>query len=343
MIRIKKENISGFIEGLMSDYVLFAPVKDGETVSFRKIESADSIAEDYMNTDKSPKDIFFPPAEVLFSFDSGEITKNECSEKPFAVWGLRGCDVKSLTLLNMVFGTARQNPEDEMFQDPYWKEKYDNALIIQTACNDPRSTCFCNWFGGSPHDGEKADILVIYIGDAYLLDPKSDKGRKYLETVKNTEPAAKKDIKEAERLRAEADSSLSAVFELDGIVGRMSGLFNSGVWEEIGAKCVNCGACAFICPTCHCFDVQDEGKGKKGKRIRIWDTCMFPVFTAEASGHNPRELSKDRLRQRFMHKYSYFMENYGEHLCTGCGRCVVVCPVNLDIREVAKKVMSYQS
>lgn len=74
--------------------------------------------------------------------------------------------------------------------------------------------------------------------------------------------------------------------------------------------------------------------------MRIWDTCMFPVFTKEASGHNPRGLSKERVRQRVMHKYSYFVDNHGEFLCTGCGRCIAVCPVNLDIREVIREVLA---
>jgi ferredoxin len=129
---------------------------------------------------------------------------------------------------------------------------------------------------------------------------------------------------------------------LEGLGEALNDLFNDEVWEEMSAKCVNCGACAFVCSTCHCFDVQDEGKGGKGKRIRIWDSCMFPIFTKEASGHNPRHLSKERFRQRVMHKYSYFVDNYGESLCTGCGRCIVACPAGVDIREVIKNVLSYQ-
>ncbi len=122
----------------------------------------------------------------------------------------------------------------------------------------------------------------------------------------------------------------------------MSEIWDEPIWEDISTKCINCGACTFVCSTCHCFDVTDEGKGKKGQRIRLWDSCMFQIFTREASGHNPRGMSTQRVRQRIMHKYNYFMDNYDQHLCTGCGRCVQVCPVNLDIREVIKQVLDYK-
>jgi sulfhydrogenase subunit beta (sulfur reductase) len=87
--------------------------------------------------------------------------------------------------------------------------------------------------------------------------------------------------------------------------------------------------------------MDDEGKDGKGSRVRLWDSCMFQLFTKEASGHNPRGVAVQRVRQRIMHKYNYFKDNYEVDLCTGCGRCVSVCPVNLDIREVIKKVLEY--
>jgi sulfhydrogenase subunit beta (sulfur reductase) len=135
-------------------------------------------------------------------------------------------------------------------------------------------------------------------------------------------------------LRAEA--MMAPPVSLEGLDRMLPELFNDPVWTGIAASCVNCGACAFSCPTCHCFDMQDEGRNGRGRRLRVWDSCMFSGFTLEASGHNPRSLSLQRVRQRVMHKFSYFPLNYGEKLCAGCGRCVTVCPVGFDIRKVLR-------
>ena len=92
----------------------------------------------------------------------------------------------------------------------------------------------------------------------------------------------------------------------------MDPAFDDGRWEELTASCIGCGACTYLCPTCHCFDIADESRLYKGRRIRTWDSCQFPLFTKHASGHNPRKTKKERLRQRFMHKFSYAVENTGD-------------------------------
>jgi formate hydrogenlyase subunit 6/NADH:ubiquinone oxidoreductase subunit I len=112
--------------------------------------------------------------------------------------------------------------------------------------------------------------------------------------------------------------------------------FEDPIWNRLTESCIGCGACTYLCPTCHCFDIADEQHHYQGRRIRTWDSCQYPQFTRHASGHNPRPARKHRLRQRFMHKFSYTVEKSGDIYCVGCGRCVVHCPVNLDIREVIR-------
>jgi ferredoxin len=115
---------------------------------------------------------------------------------------------------------------------------------------------------------------------------------------------------------------------------RMDEMFDSALWDGIGERCVACGVCTYLCPTCHCFDIQDETHRGEGARVRNWDTCQFELFTRHASGHNPRSAQSRRVRQRIMHKFQYGPRNTGMPFCVGCGRCVAYCPVNIDLRRI---------
>ena len=336
---IKIENISKFIEFLQDDYKVFAPIKDGKTTAFGQLQNVDEICNDVLNTKKSPKNVFFPQAEVMFQYDENGIKTVEKNDKPIAIWGIRSCDVKSLRLMDKVFGNAHQQPQNKMYHDPYWKEKYDNSLIIGMACNEPNSTCFCHNFDDGPFSEKGSDIFAFDCKDYFVLKGISEKGKKVLANFKAEKFS---ETTEIEKLKKTAESYLSEKQDISKIKEKLDQIWHDPIWDEIARKCINCGACAFVCPSCHCFDVSDEGKDKKGQRIRIWDSCMFSIFTHEASGHNPRGLSTQRVRQRVMHKFNYFIDNYDEHLCTGCGRCVTVCPTNMDIREIVQKILNHK-
>ena len=112
---------------------------------------------------------------------------------------------------------------------------------------------------------------------------------------------------------------------------------DNAFWDKETVKCLSCGCCTFICPTCQCFTITDEGSQLDGRRLRSWDSCMTPLFTMETSGHNPRPTKANRMRNRVSHKFSFYPERYdGYFSCVGCGRCVVSCPVSLDIRHMVK-------
>ena len=122
-------------------------------------------------------------------------------------------------------------------------------------------------------------------------------------------------------------------FNLEEIGQKLSALFESDLWKKQSERCIGCGACAFVCPTCACFDIQEDTKGKSGKRIRCWDSCGFSLFTLHTSGHNPRSVQSQRWRQRLMHKFSYMPERLSVIGCTGCGRCSRACPVDMNLSE----------
>jgi ferredoxin len=201
--------------------------------------------------------------------------------------------------------------------------------------------------GGSPYGSEGADVLASPAGGAaaaacgagpaasdLLLEPVTEKGTAFLvQHASFLRPATTAEA-EAREERARAAEARMKTLDFTGVKEKMEAGFDSPAWEAITRSCLGCGACTYVCPTCHCFDITDESRGERGVRIRTWDACQYAQFTLHASGHNPRADRRARMRQRLMHKYSYAPETAGAVFCSGCGRCVRACPVNLDIREM---------
>ncbi len=181
--------------------------------------------------------------------------------------------------------------------------------------------------------------------DKYLAKVLTPKGEAYIAACGFDNSA---DAKESQVLfdvlRKEAESSITSEVAIDGLKDKtILELHEAPFWDDVAFSCINCGTCTFVCPTCWCFDIQDETKLKESKRFRNWDTCMSGLFTHHASGHNPREQKVQRVRQRFMHKLKYFLDKYDSGvMCVGCGRCVKSCPVNIDIREVCNTMNTYE-
>jgi sulfhydrogenase subunit beta (sulfur reductase) len=123
----------------------------------------------------------------------------------------------------------------------------------------------------------------------------------------------------------------------ENIARILDNIYENNYWNDIAMKCLGCGICTFLCPTCHCFDIQDETLGCKGARVRVWDSCMYREYTLQASGYNPRPGKMNRIRNRVFHKFNYFSKNHKIFGCVGCGRCITECPVNIDIVETVNK------
>jgi len=323
---IRRDALTNFIRSVGKDCRVYAPVREENTVNLAEISSSGEIELAYANSRVPLKNLFFPQSEVICTFVDGEALNVQLPDENAVILGSRPCDARALPILDKVFS--------EDIGDPYYLARRNNALIITLACNDPSETCFCTSLGGSPSGKEGSDILAFDLGEVLLFETVSEKGGSFMETYSGLfQPANKAHLKTKKDLASTAEKKVPAL-DVEGVSEKLEGAFDSPFWDKIHQTCLACGICTFLCPTCHCFAFDDSRVDSKGERVRLWDCCQYPAFTMEASGHNPRISSRERMRQRIMHKFSYYVKNFGEVACVGCGRCVENCPINLDLREI---------
>jgi sulfhydrogenase subunit beta (sulfur reductase) len=330
---IKKDDIRKLLDAASKDYTVYAPAAGAEGPEFQVMSPETEVLLDYRNVELSPKGIFFPQTETLCDFDYDTIGNVPMPEGNILVWGSRPCDALALTYLDEIFSA-----ENKGYEDPYYLNRRNGSVMITLACNEPPATCFCTSVEGSPAGTKGADVLATELNGELLLQGVSEGGKDFL--VKHASILAEAEegqIQAAAELAEKAEASMEKIeFDKKTLKKNMDDAFNDKIWERMTQNCIGCGACTYLCPTCYCFDIADEQRMYKGRRIRTWDSCQYPQFTKHASGHNPRTNKTQRLRQRFMHKFSYTVENNDEIFCVGCGRCIIHCPVNLDIREFVK-------
>ena len=328
---IKKEDLNKLIASVGKDGRFYGPLRGGDGVSLSPLGPDDQVALDYFNFTLPPKHLLLPRSEVICTYQGGEMTEAPVVDEKAVIFGVRPCDALSFHRLEKVF-------LDEKFADPYFRRRRDNSIVISLACSDPLETCFCTSVGGSPAGGEGADILAFDVGDRLLFEAVTARGEDFMKAQADIfEEPNDQDLKAREAQASGAEKKVSAV-DVSGVTEKLQAQFDSPIWDTIAETCLGCGVCTYACPTCHCFGLYDEKADVKGGRIRVQDSCMFPSFTLEASGHNPRTSNGQRMRQRIMHKFRYTVENFGDIFCVGCGRCILHCPVNVDVRETIAEV-----
>jgi sulfhydrogenase subunit beta (sulfur reductase) len=320
---LSKADLPGLIDKWLQQAAVYAPVRRGDYTEFQAIDDPAQVhLGSGVNTRYPPKSLFLPQSEAMFHVQDTEFSSLETTTSPRLVLGIRPCDARAVQLLDGVF-------MEEGHPDPYWIQKREQSTLVALGCPSPCQTCFCTTVGSGPFDKRGVDVMLIDVGDAYVADIRTEKGQAVLDHLPDA-PQAQVDA--AHQVQTAAAAKMDAPFETKGIRDKLYSLFESDFWAEVQQSCLGCGVCTFLCPTCHCFDIVDEVQ--RSERVRNWDTCMFRIYSQEASGHNPRPTNVERTRQRIMHKYAYFLDLFQEIGCTGCGRCVRHCPVDLDIRHI---------
>ncbi len=318
---LKKDHLEKMVADLVENYDVIAPVLKEDLILLEPITKVDQILWDYPNSLKPVKEFFLPPREILFQFKQGKAERTTPRPTKRLIWGLRPCDAQSLLLLDKVFLDENK--------DIYYFEKRENTLLVGLSCNDPQESCFCTSLGSGPHSAKGLDLLVTNLGEGtFLLESFSPKGEELIKD-KGKEPA-RQDEERQEKVKKKAEGRMGKILESESLLEKLAGGLESSYWETTSRRCITCGICRYLCPTCHCFNIGDED----GERVRFWDACSFPSFTRMTSGENPRSRKKERFKQWYNHKFNYFKQNHGVFLCVGCGRCLRSCPVKIDFREV---------
>jgi len=310
-------------------YRVVAPVEEEGAFVFKEVTEPGQARLDVLRTARSIKEWFFPRVEptLRYEFDGSAVRcESGLPESPqkTVIIGCRPCDAASLPMLDTLF--------DWDYRDEYWFRRREATTVISVACDVPDSYCFCTSVGGSPEGTAGADLLMRRTADGgYLLEPLTEKGRAIIEAGEGV-------LELASGTEEVLVGEVPQRFALDKVKPWLDQNFEHDYWKEISYKCLSCGICAFVCPTCHCFDIQDEADLERGVRIKSWDSCCFPIFTRHGSGHNPRPTRDTRYRQRVMHKFRYYVDKFGVTACVGCGRCSSSCPIDMNICSVVAGV-----
>jgi len=327
---LQRDRLLQLVDELIKDYEVIAP---RDELSYGEIGSSSEVYLAEEKPVKSLKEFFFPDREVLFEYLlRGEEVKLVPLSLPDdtarVILCARPCDAAALPILDQVFAGD--------YLDPSYLQRRKSTLIISLACQHPAKTCFCTSLGGSPAGTEGSDLLLTPLSEVYHVQVITERGRalveKYGQFFQESDEAWER---ERALVEAELRERVTKRVDVEGLSEALE--FGSPIWETLTPQCVDCGVCTFLCPTCHCFDIQDEGDPGGGARIRLWDSCAFREFT-KMNVAQPRPTHFRRYRQRLMHKFRYYVENFGKTLCVGCGRCIAHCPSGIDITEVLNRV-----
>jgi sulfhydrogenase subunit beta (sulfur reductase) len=320
---IEKSNLEVFVQNLMENYPVEGVMEKDKSYYYGPIQTARELCLGFDTTLIPPKKYFLPPREVLFRFSTApqlEIT-SEIEDKPFILFGVHPYDLKAIHQMDQVFTSG--------VSDPHYLKRRRSALLIGV---DPTAVA-PNAFWADMEAATVSncfDLMLTDIGEGFVVETGSEKGREVLDRFALPRTATQEQARE----RVKARSRITSLCEKRGLsfpkkeIPRLLERSREKIfWEEQAGKCLSCGSCNLVCPTCYCFDVKDniDLDLVHGERFRRWDGCLLQDFAKVATGENFRESRTSRYRHRFMRKGLYLYGVLNDVACVGCGRCASAC------------------
>ncbi len=332
---ISKKEFRKLLENIISQNQTFGPRqvdtdnKGDPIYQFRPVSSFAELDLDYTVTASSVKNFFLPFRETLSRyefFDGDWEQKVEYRVNPKVIVGVRACDINALNLLDRIF-------IEGSYPSPYYLARRNNTFLIGMD-HEPLDDCFCESLGH--HVVQRGfNLFCSDLGDRYYLAVNSSKAFNFLKAVKTTVPT-KEDDRDYIARRKFIEKSFKTRVEITGLPSFLDIEFESPIWQKWGDKCLNCGTCAMVCPTCYCYGIEENVAVdlKSSRKERFQYSCNIVDFAEVAGGHNFRPLGADRLKYRYYHHYRGFAENAEQPICVGCNRCGRACLAGINPKDV---------
>jgi len=301
---------------------------------FALTNSFAELALDYGQTIHSAKQHFLPHREDLCTFtfadDDWQKQVDYGSYKPTVLFGLHPCDINALNKLDKVL-------MESVYPNPFYGAKRSNMFIIGHSCN-PTPACFCRSMA-TDSAIRGFDIFLTRLGDSYFAEVNSAKAYHLLAEIKSHH-ATDQEHKLFQQAVADKNKRITSQVDTSDLTKILDMEFHADVWQDWGDKCLSCGTCANVCPTCYCYGVEEEVDLdlRHARKEKLLYSCNLLDFAQVAGGHNFRPESHSRLKYRYYHKHRGFVEAFEESLCVGCGRCGEACLADITVPEVIASV-----
>jgi ferredoxin len=320
---LKRESLGRFLDELTAGAELWVPRRKGTRWEFDRYEPGKPAAFPASIIEVSAKALFFPRRRPIARFSPKAKWSLEPVELPAApriVMGMHPCDVAGVRYMDRVF-LGNDHP------DRLYEAERNRTTIVGMRCSEMKPTCHCTDRSLSPDETQGMDAVFAETENGFLFRALTEKGERLLGSPLLEATEQKPEAKEWPKGR-----------HLVPAPDELMELYDDDFWLEASDICLTCGGCTFACPTCTCYLVADEKFGDEGERVTAWDSCQFLSYSRETSGHNPRRTNAARLRNRTLDKFAYSFHKHGMSSCTGCGRCVLICPIRRSFPQLGMKL-----
>ncbi len=338
---LKKEDLNRWLEYLKKKARLYAPRKKEDLFIFRPVKDVNDVCLEYIPTILPPKKYYYPQKEKLLKFNIQPFRTSKAIHEfeEYILFAVHTCDIAGIQCMDVIF---RDGPED-----PNYLNRKEKMTIIGIECLK-----YCDKYANCTSMGNHVprggyDLMMVDIGHSFIIHINSEKGERlvtglnYIKEAKDSEMVNLERTREEKKriFKEELNAQLPQIYEV------FDRSFNSQVWQDVGKRCVACGNCTAVCPTCYCFDVTDdiELSFNQGIRYRIWNSCQMDDFAKVATGEDFRKGRDSRQRHRYYRKFKYPVDKYNRYFCTGCGRCSRTCMADIVLIETVNSILDPQN